>query len=212
MPHTAYHCILIIFCSILPIIILEPSIHHNDRLYQPGRPPTQRPVCTRTARVPTRVVELTWLIRHNENPLRHTQPRLVSPTNIKPHDTKHHEPRILSTPMQTEPKVRFRYNHSSITIGWQSKRNNDDGTIARSARWQENPRSNAEQLHTKQQRQGSLEDRQQHCRRGRRCCTKVSCDITLSHPRLHPTHRLSAKFGNTAEDESPQTHANPIAD
>ena len=119
MIHTAYFYTRIIFCYILPIIIIEPGIHCNDRLYEPCRPPTQRPVCTRTARVPTRVVELTWRIRHNKNPIRHTQPRLVSPTNIKPHDTKHHEPKNLSTPMQAEPKVRLRCNHSSSTIGHQ---------------------------------------------------------------------------------------------
>ena len=112
--------------------------------------------------------------------------------------------------MQAEPKVRLLCNHSSSTIGWQSKRNGD-GTIARSARRQESPRSNADQLHTKQQRKDSLKDRRRHydCRR---YCTEVSCDIILSFPRLHPTHRLSVKFGSTAEEDSPQTHANPIAD
>ena len=210
MPHTAYFCIIIIFCYILPIIILEPGIHCNDRLYEPGRPPTQRPVCTRTARVPTRVVELTWLIRHNENPIWHTQPRLVSPTNINPPDTKHHKTRNLSTPMRAEPKVRYRSNHLSFTIGWHCKRN-DDGGIARIARRQANSISNADQLHTQQQRKDSTKETKQHYDR-RQYCAKVSRDIILSSCRLQPTHRLSVKFGSTVEDDSPQTHANPIAD
>ena len=209
MPHPAYFCIIITFCYILPIIVLEPGIHCNDRLYEPGRPPTQRPVCTRTARVPTRVCELTWLIRHNKTHIWHTQPRLASPTNINPPEPKHYKPRNLATPMQAEARIRCRSTYLSSPLGWHGKRN-CDGRIARTSRWQTNPTSDAEQLYTQQQRQDPTKDKRFHDRR--RDCTTVSHNTMISSYRSLTTHRLSKTFGSTVEDNSPQTHANPLAD
>ena len=177
MPHTAYFYILIIFCYILPIIIIEPGIYCNERLYEPGRPPTQRPVCTRTARVSTRVYELTWLIWHNETHIWHNQPRLASPTNINPPEPKHYKPRNLAPPMLAKAKIRCRSTYLSSPLGSRDQ-GNCDGGIARTSRWQTNPTSDAEQLHTQQQRQDPTKDKRFHDRR--RDCTTVSHSTTIS--------------------------------
>ena len=202
MLHTAYFYTLIIFCYILPIVIIEPGIYCNERLYEPGRTPVQRPVFTRTARVSTRVCELTWLIWHNETHIWHNQSRLASPSNITPPETKPYKPRILTTSKLAKVKIRCRLTYTSSPLG------NCDGGITRSSRGQTKPSSYAEQFHTQQQRQDPTKDRQLHDRR--RHCTKVSHSNTIPSYRSLITHRLSGKFGTTDDDNSPQSHANPL--
>ena len=123
MLHIAYIYIHILFYSLIYTIIIQSDIHIIESCSDSGRPPTQRPVGTRTARVSTRVCELTWTIRHNTNQTRHVQPWLAQPCNITPPDSKRHRSRNLAICDLAIGMTRHQCTHKCHIIGCDARIN-----------------------------------------------------------------------------------------